>query len=177
MPRLPKLKTPAVSTPTSPPELAQRVRSLPQGDSRALPALSTAIALSIGSPFYGIHDTLSDRGTIQGRDTSWQTAYSAARVAVEITKESSDMFLPLKAVTGAMSVLIKNYDVGVFFQLCGHLLILYLFLFQQTSDNTKVVDEIEQRVQSLSGVLASPVSVDDYAEKGRRVELWRFVPI
>jgi hypothetical protein len=26
--------------------------------------------------------------------------------------------------------------------------------------------EIERRVQSLSGVLASPVSEDDYAEKG-----------
>jgi hypothetical protein len=32
-------------------------------------------------------------------------------MAVEITKESSDMFLPLKAVVGALSVLIKNYDV------------------------------------------------------------------
>jgi len=30
-------------------------------------------------------------------------------------------------------------------------------------------------VQSLSGILASPVSEDDYAEKGRRVELQRFV--
>ena len=32
-------------------------------------------------------------------------------MAVEVTKESSDMFLPLKAVVGALSVLIKNYDV------------------------------------------------------------------
>lgn len=30
-------------------------------------------------------------------------------------------------------------------------------------------------MQSLSGVLASPVSEDDYAEKGRRAELRRFV--
>lgn len=34
---------------------------------------------------------------------------------------------------------------------------------------------IERRVQLLSGLLASPVSEDDYAEKGRRVELRRFV--
>ena len=39
-------------------------------------------------------------------------AYGAARMAVEMAKESSDMFLPLKAVVGAMSVLIKNYDVS-----------------------------------------------------------------
>ena len=35
--------------------------------------------------------------------------------------------------------------------------------------------EIERRAQSLSGVLASPVGEDDYAEKGRRVILRRFV--
>ena len=35
--------------------------------------------------------------------------------------------------------------------------------------------EIKRRVQSLSGVLASPASEGDYAEKGRRVELRRFV--
>ena len=45
----------------------------------------------------------------------WQAAYGAARMAVEIAKESSDMFLPLKAVVGAMFILIKNYDVSVSF--------------------------------------------------------------
>ena len=49
------------------------------------------------------------------------------------------------------------------------------FPFQQSSDNVEGVKEIERRVQSLSGVLASPVSENDYAEKGRRVELRRFV--
>ena len=34
-------------------------------------------------------------------------------MAVEIAKESSDMFLPLKAVVGALAVLIKNYDVSL----------------------------------------------------------------
>ena len=34
-------------------------------------------------------------------------------MAIEITKESSDMFLPLKAVVGALSVLIRNYDVSL----------------------------------------------------------------
>lgn len=32
-------------------------------------------------------------------------------MAVEIANASSDMFLPLKAVVGALSVLIQNYDV------------------------------------------------------------------
>ena len=51
------------------------------------------------------------------------------------------------------------------------------FSLQQTSDNTEKVKEIERRAQSLSGVLASPVSEGDYAEKGRRVELRRLVLI
>ena len=49
------------------------------------------------------------------------------------------------------------------------------FSIQRTSDNADKVKEIERRAQSLSGVLASPVGEDDYAEKGRRVILRRFV--
>jgi hypothetical protein len=37
--------------------------------------------------------------------------------------------------------------------------------------------EIEQRVQSLYGVLTSPVREDDYAENARRIELQRSVLI
>jgi len=119
MPRLRKSKRPAdvsVSTPTSPVELVRSLTSLPQGDSRALAASSTAIALSIGSAFHDIGDASSDGATVQGKDTVWRTAYGAARMAIETTKESSDLFLPLKAVVGAISVLIKNYDVGAFCQ-------------------------------------------------------------
>ena len=49
------------------------------------------------------------------------------------------------------------------------------FLLQQTSDNAEMVKEMERRVWSLSGVLDSPVSENDYAEKGRRVVLRRSV--
>ena len=123
MSRLPKSKLPAVSTPISPVELVQKIKSLSQGDPRALAASSTAIALSIASPFYDTRETSSDDIPTRGRDNGWQTAYAAARMAVEIAKESSDMFLPLKAVVGAMSALIKNYDVSMFLWQPGCLLI------------------------------------------------------
>ena len=42
-------------------------------------------------------------------------------------------------------------------------------------ENVEAVKEIEQRVHSLSGILASPVREDDRAEKARRIELRRFV--
>jgi len=116
MPRLRKSKRPAdisVSTPTSPAELLRNFTTLPRGDSRAVGATTTAIALSIGSAFPDTRDTSSDDATVQERDTVWRTAYGAAKMAIETTKESSDLFLPLKAVVGAMAVLIKNYDVGV----------------------------------------------------------------
>jgi hypothetical protein len=114
MRRLLKSKPPtdvSVSTPTPPAELVQDLTS--RRDLRAVAASSTAIALSIGSAFHDVRDVSSDGAAVQGRDAGWQTAYAAIRMAVEIAKETSDLFLPLKAVVGAMSVLIKNYDVSV----------------------------------------------------------------
>ena len=119
MPRLRNPKSPADSTPKPPGELAQKLKSLVQGDFRALAASSTAIALSIASPFYDTRDAPSDGNTAQGKHTVWRTAYGAARMTVEIANESSDMFLPLKAVVGALSMLIKNYDVGVLLVNCA----------------------------------------------------------
>jgi len=93
----------------------------------ALAATSAAIALSIGSAFSNTHDASGSGATVQGRVTGWQTAYNAIRMAIETVKESSDMFLPLKAVVGAISVLMKNYDVSVSYLQTKHLLILHLF--------------------------------------------------
>ena len=114
MRRLLKPKLPANipdPTPAPPAELVQDLTS--RRDYRTLAASSTTIALSICPPIHGTCDTSNDGTIVHERDTGWKTAYAAARMAVEITKESSDMFLPLKAVVGAMSVLIKDYDVGV----------------------------------------------------------------
>ena len=109
MPRLRKSKSPA-TPPPSPAELVQKFAS--RREARALVASSTAIALSIGHAFSNTRDMTSNGATIRERDTGWQAAYGAARMAVEIANESSDMFLPLKAVTGAVSILIRNYDVS-----------------------------------------------------------------
>ena len=112
MRRLLKSKPPAdVSTPTPTLKLVKDLAS--RKDSRALAATSSAIALSLGPALHDTGETSTDGATVQGKDTRWQTAYGAARMAVEIAKESSDMLLPLKAVVGAVSILIKNYDVRV----------------------------------------------------------------
>ena len=132
MRRLRKSKLPAdtsLLTPTSPAELVQNLGLPPHSrDYRAAAATSTAIALSIGSPFYDTRDTSGGGTTVQKRDADWQTAYGAARMAVEMAKDSSDMFLPLKAVAGAVSALVKNYDVSVSSLQTERLLILCLLV-------------------------------------------------
>ena len=111
MRRLLKSKAPADrSTPTPPSEFVRDLAS--RRDLRALAATSTT-ALSLGSALYDPSEMSSDGATVRGRDTAWQAAYGAARMALEIAKESSDMFPPLKAVVGAVSILIKNYDVSL----------------------------------------------------------------
>ena len=114
-----------VSNPTPPKKLVRKLAA--QKDPKLLAVTSTAIALSIGFPFNDTHDTLDDGDTAQGMDAVGRAAYAAVRMAVEITKESSDMCLPLKAVVGAMSALMKNYDVSASCSRTGCLLILLLF--------------------------------------------------
>ena len=124
MRRLRKSKAPAnlpASTSTSPAELVKK------RDSRAPDILSAGIALSIGSPSNDARGTSSDGATVQRMDALLQTTYAAVRMAVEVTKESSDLCLPLKAVVGAMSALMKNYDVSVSRPQTGYILILFLF--------------------------------------------------
>ena len=99
-------------TPRFPAKLVQELTS--RKDLRALAAASSAIALSIGSASNDTSDTSSDGDTVQAMDEIRKTTYAAVRMAVDITKESSDMCLPLKAVVGAISALIKNYDVSPF---------------------------------------------------------------
>ena len=124
MPGFRKPKSQA-TTPPSPADLVQKFTA--RKEPRALVASSTAIALSIGSAFSSIRDAPSDGVTVQARDADWHTAYGMARMAVELAKETSDLCPPLKAVVGAVSVLIKNYDVSASRSRTEHLLILARF--------------------------------------------------
>ena len=47
---------------------------------------------------------------------------------------------------------------------------------QQTTANAQQIRDIEERVQSLSGVLASPICDEDNEGEARREALRRFVP-
>jgi len=132
----PRSKTQTTATPSpapTPPEesFIRKKFSIPHRDVKALAASSIPVASSIGSRFLSndrtsyseeervTNTSRSDNATTdqkpgphQAAVSAWQTAYSTAKMVVNITKESSDMFPPLKAVVGALSVLIQNYDVS-----------------------------------------------------------------
>ena len=113
MPRFRKSNPSAGAPPPGPESPADLVPTLvSQRDSTAIAATSSAIALSITSAFVNTLDMSSDGSADRDKDSGWRTAYAAVRMAVEVTKESSDMFLPLKAVVGAVSALMKNCDVS-----------------------------------------------------------------
>jgi len=98
-------------SPTPPTQPVQRLA--PQRDSKVFAATSSAITPSIGAAFNDPRGTSSGGLTVQRIDKIRGTIYLAVRMAVDITKESSDLFPPLKAVVGAVSVLMDNYDVSM----------------------------------------------------------------
>ena len=117
--RLPSSATPINPQQISPSKRRKAIRTNPEARTKkpgALATLSASIASAIGSSSQGPSEIGVDQP--ETSESRWRTAYVAARMAVEIAKESSDMFLPLKAVVGAVSVLIKNYDVKCTQALC-----------------------------------------------------------
>jgi len=105
-----KSKAPAdtpASTSRFPAELVKKKNS------GALASLSAGIALSIGSPSNDTRGKSSDDATVGGMGALLQTTYPAVRMAVETAKYSSDLGVTLKAVVGAVSSLMRNYDVSV----------------------------------------------------------------
>ena len=106
-------------------------------------------------------------------ESSWKTAYEAARMAVEVDEEPSNMFLPLKAVAGALSVLIKSYGVSSPRSTVSSIADCFP---KQTTVNADQIKDIEERVRSLGEVLASPVGERDVEERARREALKRYAP-
>ena len=161
------------STPTPPAEYIKRELGTfyPHvKDKRTLAASTSAIALSIASASCD-PSNIAPNEPGSSKESAWKAAYGAAKIAIETIKESSDMFPPLKAVLGALSVLIKNYDVS-----SSHRIALQTAnrVLQQTIANAEQIKDIEARVESLSGILTLPVGDRDAEEKGRRESLKRF---
>ena len=57
-------------------------------------------------------DRTTDGGAANQNKSSWiSAAYSSTKVAIDMVKESSDVFPPLKSVAGCLATLLKHCDV------------------------------------------------------------------
>ena len=60
-------------------------------------------------------DRTIDKGAVNQNKSSWMsTAYSSTKVVIDVVKESSDVFPPLKSVVGGLAALLKHCDVRSF---------------------------------------------------------------
>ena len=60
----------------------------------------------------GSSDRTFDEGVKTHNEPSWMSAaYSSAKVVIDVVKESSDVFPPLKSVAGGLAAILKHYDV------------------------------------------------------------------
>jgi len=94
-------------------------------------------------------------------------------VLLDIARESSDWFPPLKACLGGINALVKHYDVWHIVAGCSKALLTCLF--QQSED---VKDTLEQLIPWLKKLLESPAKVDpngDQQEVERRSQMARLV--
>ena len=53
-----------------------------------------------------------ERATTQNKPSWLSAAYSSAKVVIDVVKESSDVFPPLKSVAGGLAAILKHCDVG-----------------------------------------------------------------
>jgi len=57
-------------------------------------------------------DRTFDEGVKTYNEPSWMSAaYSSTKVVIDVVKESSDVFPPLKSVAGGLAAIVKHYDV------------------------------------------------------------------
>jgi len=103
--------------------------------------------------------------------SNWKsTAYASAKVVIDVVKESSDVFTPLKSVAGGLSAVLKHYDVRIPI-LPYHP--RHSQLDQQTMVNRQTIESLIPRVEGLAESLSTPVPEGEVKERGRREVLKR----
>ena len=57
-------------------------------------------------------DHTFDEGAATQNESGWMSAaYSSTKVVIDVVKESSDVFPPLKSVASGLAAILKHYDV------------------------------------------------------------------
>ena len=103
------------------------------------------------------------------------TAYSGTKMVLEVVKESSDVFTPLKSVVGGLSAILKQYDVSSSY-IENPYSADFVHCNKQYIANKEDVPRLINRVDSLSTSLTGQPQHGDIKEIERRKVLGRFVP-
>ena len=118
-----------------------------------------------------ISSCVVDPTAVYENKPNWKsTVYTSGRLAVDVLKESSDAFTPLKSVVGGLSAVLKYYDVRYpCFTKTRHRSLLN----QQTMANRETIESLIPRVEELAQSLSSPAPEGEIDEIERRKILRR----
>ena len=112
-------------------------------------------------------NTLTTRRLLANR----QRVANGAKILLDIAKESSDWFPPLKSALGGVGALIKHYEVWVGRAGVAH------SLHECSQEFADVRDQIEDLIPHLNRLKQkanTAIGDGDKAEKKRRSELFRY---
>ena len=111
-------------------------------------------------------------GAAPEKKFDWKsTAYATTKLAINLVKESSDAFPPLKSVAGGLSAILDHCEVCfISSELCRP---WYLRLSQQTIACRKTIESLMPRVERLAESLSTPIPEGEVKEEERRKILKR----
>ena len=95
-------------------------------------------------------------------------------MVLDVVKESSDVFTPLKSVVGGLSAILKQYDVSLY-DSGNPDSADFVYFNKQYIANKEDVQRLITRVDLLSTSLTGKPQHDDVKEIERREVLGRFV--
>ena len=75
-------------------------------------SITPSLALLATTPQFPISSSDGSSSQVESIPGWKHTAYAGTKIALEVVRESSDMFLPLKGVVGGLTALLKHYDVS-----------------------------------------------------------------
>ena len=85
-------------------------------------------------------DRAFDQGAAGRNESSWiSAAYSSTKVVIDVVKECSDVFPPLKSAAGGLAAVLKHYDVRSISPILSAILTITLASNSQ-SENGCIVD-------------------------------------
>jgi hypothetical protein len=103
-------------------------------------------------------------------NSNWMsTAYSAAKLAINMIKESSDVFPPLKSVAGGLSAILQHCDVRSTSSMSPHP--RRSPSSQQTMACRQTIESLVPRVEGLAESLSAPAPEGEVKEEKRRTAL------